>query len=773
VPRLQLTLGEELRSVLDVSPVATAISRMSDTFMLYMNRAGLDFFGYTAEEIVGRETGSLGLWADPEQRGDFMERLTNEGVVRNFELRLLRKGGAIRTAITSVFLVELGGATCLLSMFYDITERTELEARLGQASEAALESARTKSEFLAAMSHEIRTPLNGVIGMTGLLLQTDLTAEQRQYAEIARASGETLLGIVDDILDFSKIEAGRLDLEAVEFDLGDLVADVADLLAPTAEAKGLELAVSIDPGTPQRVLGDSTRLRQVLLNLASNATRFTEQGSVVLRARPELDLIRFEVQDTGIGIEPRALSAIFDSFTQADRSTTRRYGGTGLGLAICRRLTAMMGGDIGCRSEVGKGSTFWFTCRLPAAAGAEGPASKPLAGRRVLVVDDLEVSLKALRAQLRSWGADVTALSWPEQVVRALREAEREDHPFDVVIADADLPSTGGTPLVVELSQLPEPRPRLLAVTSMAAGARPHPHLRGARTAQLTRPVRPSRLLEVLQELLGDVAAHSPQRRPAPQQRHGHLLVVDDNATNRIVAEAMLTRRGYTVELVDNGREAVEAVLRGRYDAVLMDCEMPVLDGYAATREIREAEGDARHTRIVALTAAAMQGDADKALAAGMDAYVTKPITLDRLHEELDRLFDEPAVVPAREEGPPDEPAVDEEPLELLLHLDPSGGLVRRVVEVFVQDGPAQTQALRQAYAAADLDGVGRASHGLCGMSCAVGAVTVTARCRSLEGLARQGALPSAAAIEELATELDRASHALLEFLGDHVPART
>jgi PAS domain S-box-containing protein len=769
-PRLQLRLGDELVSVLDVSPLATTVSRLSDGVVLYANPAGSALLGFGDGELVGRRAEDLQLWQRPEDRAALLARLDKGGALHNEQRELRRRDGALRTAITSVQLVDVDGEPAVLSMFYDITERALLEAQISRTSEAALESARSKSEFLTAMSHEIRTPLNGVIGMTGLLLQTDLSPEQRQYAEIARSSGETLLGIVDDILDFSKIEAGRLDLQEVEFDLGDLVADVAELLAPTAAAKGLELVVSIDPATPQRVLGDSVRLRQVLLNLASNATRFTEQGSVVLRARPELDLIRFEVQDTGIGIEPRALSAIFDSFAQADRSTTRRFGGTGLGLAICRRLTTMMGGDIGCRSKVGSGSTFWFTCRLPAAGPAEATPAAPLAGRRLLVVDDLEVSLAVLRAQLEGWGATVRTTSWPAQALGLVEEAVRQGEPYDVVLTDADLRADGDLPLVSALAELPEPRPRLVVLSSFGDTDEQRALLAAAQAAHLTRPVRPSRLQEVLLRLLEGTSPPAATR-PAPLQRQGHLLVVDDNATNRIVAEAMLTRRGYTVDLAENGREAVEAVLATRYDAVLMDCEMPVLDGYAAAREIREAEGYARRTRIVALTASAMRGDAEKALAAGMDAHLTKPITLDRLHEELDRLLAAtPAVAPPASNQPP---PVDEEPLELLLHLDTSGELVRRVVEVFVQDGPGHVQALREAHADADLERVSQASHSLCGMSCAVGAVVVTAECRTIEGLARQGALPSKAAVEELALELDRASQALQSFLGAQLPTRT
>ena len=765
-PRLQLTLGDELLGVLDASPLATTVSRLADGVVLYANHAGSALLGFPHGELVGRRAEDLQLWQHAEDRDALLARLTATGALQNEQIELRRPDGALRTAVSSVQLVDVDGEPAVLSMFYDITERTILEAQITRASEAALESARSKSEFLTAMSHEIRTPLNGVIGMTGLLLQTELSPEQRQYAEIARSSGETLLGIVDDILDFSKIEAGRLDLEEVEFDLGDLVADVAELLAPTAAAKGLELVVSVDPATPQRVVGDSVRLRQVLLNLASNACRFTEQGSVVLRARPELDLVRFEVQDTGIGIEPRALSAIFDSFTQADRSTTRRFGGTGLGLAICRRLTTMMGGEIGCRSKVGSGSTFWFTCRLPVAQQAAEPAA-PLTGRRLLVVDDLEVSLTVLRAQLQGWGATVTTTSWPDQALGLVREAVEQGQPFDAVLTDADLRTTGDTRLVTTLAELPEPRPRLVVLSSFGENDQLRARLGEEHVAHLTRPVRPSRLQEVLLGLL-EGTERSPAPRPPSSQRSGHLLVVDDNATNRIVAEAMLTRRGYTVDLAEDGRAAVEAVLSTRYDAVLMDCEMPVLDGYAAAREIRQAEGDARHTRIVALTASAMRGDADKALAAGMDAYLTKPITLDRLHEELDRLL---AVAAPAEPSQPR--PVDEEPLELLLHLDPSGELVRRVVEVFVQDGPTQTAALQRAYAEADLEEVGRASHSLCGMSCAVGAVVVTAQCRALEGLARQGALPTKAAVEDLEVQLERASQALLAFLGSQVPSRT
>jgi PAS domain S-box-containing protein len=523
--------------------------------------------------------------------------------------------------------------------FHDITERRGLEAELAEARDEALESSRLKSDFLATMSHEIRTPMNGVIGLTGLLLDSPLTDTQRQYAEGVRTSGESLLGIINDILDFSKIEAGKLELEMVDFDLAEALDDVAFLVAESARAKGLELVAYCHPGMPTLLRGDVGRLRQILLNLVANAVKFTAQGEVVLRASlghaddAEHVVVRLEVLDTGIGIAPESSERLFDPFSQADASTTRRYGGTGLGLAISRRLTEAMGGTIGVDSELGQGSAFWLELPL---ARASHPHQVPERSRRlppdlrILIVDDNQTNRLVLGAQLLAW--DLTADLVPDAyaALDLIQRAAEEGRPYDIALVDMAMPGRDGMDLARIVKADPTLRSvRLLLLTSVSVGA--DEAARAGFSVCLTKPARLSQLYEALVRALAPPAQPAPLRAPPPApttspDTKGRLLIVEDNAINQAVARAMVGKLGYSCDVAGNGIEALAAADRRHYDLVLMDCQMPEMDGFEATAELRRREAGRSPVPIIAMTAGAMVEDRDRCLAAGMDDYLAKPV---------------------------------------------------------------------------------------------------------------------------------------------------
>jgi two-component system, sensor histidine kinase and response regulator len=716
--------GDRLEGILEHATALISVKDVDGRYIL-VGRRWLQAIGRSAEGVIGRTDAELlpGRHAAPSRAADL--QVIRSGKVLEFE----REAGT-NSYLTVKFPLKdaAGDVYAVVTMATDVSDRNRALAE-------AVEASRSKSEFLANMSHEIRTPLNGLIGMTELLLQTDLSGEQREYAQTAAGSGEALLGVINDILDFSKIEAGKLELDVHELDLREAVEDVCEMLAPQAHGKGLELTAYIGDDVPAVVHGDRGRLRQVVTNLVSNAVKFTHRGEVSVRVEVAGgDKLRLEVADTGIGIEPAKLGTLFESFSQADTSTTRRYGGTGLGLAISRRLVRLMGGDIEVESTPGGGSRFHFTVALPAAPGA-APARRPAValpkGVKVLVVDDNATNRAIVDAYLVSAGARASGAPGGAEALAVMHDAVRADDPFDVIVLDAQMPEMDGLDLAAAIRQAPSLRQARLVMLTSTGEHRVRARELGI-TAYLTKPVRRARLLATVAD-----QAHEPAAAPvaaAAPSAGVRVLVAEDNEVNQLVMETMLSKRGLSVDLAGDGAEALAKLAHGEYAAVFMDCQMPNVDGYEATGRIRAQESGGARLPVIAMTAHAMAGDRDRCLAAGMDDYMSKPLRPEVLDELLERWL---GVAPAAADDAPEpvEEAVDAliDSARMRTFRTDYPDIVDQLLDLFLQSTPPLLADLRAAVDGDDGEELRRAAHKLKGSCQNIGATFMATLCRTLE----------------------------------------
>ena len=637
--------------------------------------------------------------------------------------------------------------------------------KLTVARDKAMAASRAKSEFLANMSHEIRTPMNGIIGMTDLALATSLDTRQRDYLATVRSSAESLLAILNDILDFSKIESRKLSLESIRFNLRDAIADALKPLAIAAEEKGLELLYDIDARVPRDLIGDPMRLRQVLSNLVGNAIKFTSAGHVLVEVREEArdegrTSLRFQIADTGIGIPADKHEAIFEAFSQADGSTTRRFGGTGLGLSISATLVRLMGGSIWVESEPGSGSTFYFTAGFPIAAeGArEDGAAVALEGVRVLVVDDNAVNRRILLAQLGWWKAEATAVESGRRALELLSEAAHAGVPYALVLLDANMPDLDGFQVAERMAARPELAGATVMMLTSTGEYGDATRCRELGIAvYLTKPVAADALLTAIGQAMG--RAPGP---PRPASRHAigaagtplRVLVAEDNIVNQRVATGLLSARGHAVTVVADGREAVDAWKQQPFDAILMDVQMPGMSGTEAAKAIRLLERrTGGHVRIVAMTAHAMEGDRERFLASGMDGYVSKPVDPAALFAEIERAK-AGATAPVSEAAPgappdvpdvlPGAPPIDRE--AMLHRLGGDESLFAEVARLFLEDAPARLDALDAALAAGDAVLLRAAAHAIKGTAGNLSAHSLLQAAKDVEQTALAGALEDAAA---------------------------
>jgi len=763
----------------------------------YWNPAAERIFGYTREEAMGRHMHDLIVpqrYQQLHQTAFELFRRTGEGaaVGKTVDLDAVRKDGREIPVQVSLSAIHMEDGWHSVAIVCDITERKRAENELRQtnvaleqatarANEMAVQAAMAniaKSQFLANMSHEIRTPLNGVIGMTGLLLDTELNDEQRHFALIVRNSGESLLALLNDILDFSKIEAGKLELERLDFDLRSLLDDFSAMMAVRAHEKGLEFLCATEPELPVLLRGDPGRLRQILTNLASNAIKFTHEGEIAVRVRLLMEgdedvLLQFSVKDTGIGIPADKQDMLFDKFTQADASTTRQYGGTGLGLAISKELAERMDGEIGLNSAPGQGSEFWFTVRLGKQPDAEGSLPPPanIRGTHVLVVDDNATNREILVTQFNAWSMWAEESASASTGLEAIRRAYDAGYPFQVVVVDMQMPGMDGAALAkaVKADDAIKDTPLVLMTSIGQRGDAKRMEKLGFR-AYLTKPVRRSELAGCLSMVLTDAP---PGEEPRPiVTRHTvrelrrsvmRILLAEDNITNQQVAMGILKKMGLRTDAVANGIEAIKALEAIPYDLVLMDVQMPELDGFEAARQIRDPQSAVRNHAIpiIAMTAHALQGDRERCLEAGMNDYVSKPVSPQALHEALDKwLPQEPAgYLDPTAEPPVPVASVSREPRTfdregMMTRLMGDEELAQAVVEGFLLDIPQQIAALRAALQDANTVHAERQAHTIKGAAANVGGEALRAIAAEMEKAAKAGNVDAAIT---LVTELEMA----------------